>query len=88
MTDAFRDSQIAKQIFWLKFCVLLACPGPGISGKKGRGCQLLLLLCGQPFPRATSRFQEVHMKFGIAQKAAAHHSNFLLSSPGRLTSGA
>lgn len=93
INGAFRedwDSQLREQIFWLKFCVLLACPGPGVSGKLGRECQLLLLLllCGQSFPRAMSRFQEMHMKFGTAQKAAAHHSNFLLSSPGRLISGA
>lgn len=26
-------SQLGEQIFWLRLCVLLACPGPGVSGK-------------------------------------------------------
>lgn len=26
-------SQLGEQIFWLRLCVFLACPGPDVSGK-------------------------------------------------------
>lgn len=69
--------------------MLLACPGRGVSGKLARECHLLLLpLCGQPFLRAASKFQERRMRSGTVLKAAAYHSNFLLSSSGQLVSGA